>query len=31
MKLIKQCFPVIGFVFLKKITFEILDEILKKI
>ena len=33
MKLIKQCFPVVGFVFLKKVVqaFEIAGEILKKI
>lgn len=32
MKLIKQCFPVVGFVFLKKVVqaFEIAGEILKK-
>ena len=31
MKLIKQCFPVVGFVFLKKVVqaFEIAGEILK--
>lgn len=33
MKLIKQCFPVVGFVFLKKVVqaLEIASEILKKI
>ena len=33
MKLIKQCFPVVGFVFLKKVVqaLEIAGEILKKI
>ena len=32
MTLIKQCFPVVGFVFLKKVVqaFEIVGEILKK-